>query len=181
LKKIYIIIIIYNFTHVLKNIKKSYIKYIYIYMENIIINIDSRYRNTNLFTNTKFKYELMKTYKNIISIRLLSFDHKFDYPDDYIFLKINDWGNINFNNENDVVFAKIIILNNYTQKNIDFINSEYKFKQPINIQKIDIELVNYLGNNININQDYSFTLEITSIYNSDLKSDIETNYLTIKK
>lgn len=147
-------------------------------MENIIINIDSRYRNINLYSQSKFKYELDKTYKNIISIKLLSFDHKIDFIDDYIFLKINDWGNINFNNNNNNIFAKIIILNNYTQKNIDFINIEYKFKQPININKLDIELLDYLGNTINITQNYSFTIELISIFNSELKNDLETNFLT---
>lgn len=146
-------------------------------MENIIINIDSRYRNINLYSQSKFKYELDKTYKNIISIKLLSFDHKIDFIDDYIFLKINDWGNINFNNNNNI-FAKIIILNNYTQKNIDFINIEYKFKQPININRLDIELLDYLGNTINITQNYSFTIELISIFNSELKNDLETNFLT---
>lgn len=147
-------------------------------MENIIINIDSRYRNINLYSQSKFKYDLDKTYKNIISIKLLSFDHKIDFSDDYIFLKINDWGNINFNNNNNNIFAKIIILNNYTQKNIDFINSEYKFKQPVNINKLDIELLDYLGNNITITQNYSFTIELISIFNSELKNDLETNFLT---
>lgn len=147
-------------------------------MENIIINIDSRYRNINLYSNTKFKYELDKTFKNIISIKLLSFDHEFNFDDKYIFLKINDWGNINFNNNNNNVFAKIIILNNYLKKNIDFVNTEYKFKQPINIKKLDIELVDYLGNNITLNENYSFTIELISIFNSDLKSNLETNYLT---
>jgi len=145
-------------------------------MENIIINIDSRYRNTQ-FSKSKFKYELDKTYKNIISIKLLSFDHKINLTDDYFFLKINDWGNINFYNNNNV-FSKIIVLNNYTKKNIDFVNSEFKFKQPININKLEIELIDYLGNNINISEDYSFTIEFTSIFNSELKNDLETNFLT---
>jgi len=167
-------------------LKKKFIKIIifkniiciFINMENIIINIDSRYRNINLYSNTKFKYELDKTFKNIISIKLLSFDHEFNFDDKYIFLKINDWGNINFNNNNNNVFAKIIILNNYLKKNIDFVNTEYKFKQPINIKKLDIELVDYLGNNITLNENYSFTIELISIFNSDLKSNLETNYLT---
>ena len=44
-------------------------------MENILINIDSRYRDQTLYPNeTKYKINFEKTYKNIISARMVSME-----------------------------------------------------------------------------------------------------------
>ena len=48
------------------------------------------------------------------------------------------------------------------------LTKEYIFKQPINISKLEIELVNALGQTINMNLiNYSLTLEFGRIYDSN--------------
>ena len=101
----------------------------------------------------------------------------------YLFLRINDWGLYDFFGKK--VFAKIIlpatidnstygsyIIGNY------YINSEFKFRQPQNIKKLEIELFDYIGNNIDLNGvDWSFTLQFSEEYNSDNKVSYERNNL----
>lgn len=89
---------------------------------------------------------------------------------DYIFIKINDWGYINFYNQ--TLFTKVIL--NPDLINYDKSNREYKFRQPINVQKLDIELVDYLGNIVDMNgYDYSFSLQLIQIINSEQKYILE--------
>jgi hypothetical protein len=89
---------------------------------------------------------------------------------DYIFIKINDWGYINFFNQ--TLFTKVIL--NPELINYDKSNREYKFRQPINIQKLEIELVDYLGNTVDMNgYDYSFSLQLIQIINTDQKFLLE--------
>jgi hypothetical protein len=54
----------------------------------------------------------------------------------------------------------------------EFYAKEYKFKQPQNVQSINIELVDYLGNTLDLRGlDFSFTLQLLQINNSDLRND----------
>ena len=93
--------------------------------------------------------------------------------DDYVFLKINDWGYIDFFGQK--MFAKILLTSNLGNPKIDdYVNKEYRFRQPINISKLDVELVDYLGNTIELGGfDWSFTLELKQIINSIEKTSIE--------
>jgi len=79
---------------------------------------------------------------------------------DYIFLKINDWGYVDYFGQN--LFAKIILTSGLGNSRLDdSVYKEYKFHQPINIQKLNIELVDYLGKTVDLNGfDWSFTLEL---------------------
>jgi len=97
--------------------------------------------------------------------------------DDYIFLRINDWGYIDFFSKK--MFAKILLTTGLgNPKILDNINKEFRFRQPIDINKLDIELVDYLGNTVNLNGfDWSFTIEFKQIINSIDKSTIERNTL----
>ena len=100
--------------------------------------------------------------------------------DHYIFLSVNDYGKIyNFNktsidyNETlDNYLGKIILSVNKGEKNFDnnnFITKKYVFRQPTNINKLDIELIDPVGNIINTRyMNYSFTLEVGVIYDSKL-------------
>lgn len=96
---------------------------------------------------------------------------------DYIFLKVNDWGYFDFFGQR--VFAKILLTSALGNARLDdYINKEYRFRQPQNIQKLDIELVDYLGNTVDLNgTDYSFTLELKQILNTDQKNVIEKQNL----
>ena len=102
------------------------------------------------------------------------------FGDKYMFLKINDYGQIY-----SVINKKSLQLNSYLAKiilgeyklennfdNNNFITKEFIFRQPSNINKFDIELLDCYNNTINmINyMDYSFTLEICYIYDNKLNS-----------
>jgi hypothetical protein len=105
----------------------------------------------------------------------------------YLFLRINDWGLYDFFGKK--IFAKILlphsvenqtygsyIISNY------YINPTFNFRQPQNIKKLDIELLDYLGNSINLNGvDWSFTLQFSEEYNSDNKVSFEHKNLVFKK
>jgi hypothetical protein len=90
--------------------------------------------------------------------------------DDYIFLRINDYGVIYNDVRNNTLLAKVIL---YDQQFIidtgaNFLTKAFNFKQPINISKLEIELVNALGQTINMNLiNYSLTLEFGRIYDSN--------------
>jgi hypothetical protein len=100
--------------------------------------------------------------------------------DNYIFLRINDYGKMyNFNkstndyNETlDNYLGKILMTVNKAKKNFDnnnFITKKHIFRQPTNISKLDIELLDPVGTTINTNLvDYSFTLELGVIYDREL-------------
>jgi len=105
----------------------------------------------------------------------------------YIFLRINDFGNII--NKNRRYVAKIVLENNTTISDevdngiINILNNQYKlitnvikFDQPTNIQNLSISLEDEYGNTIGLNGvDWSFTLETNVITNTILK-----NYNEIK-
>lgn len=95
------------------------------------------------------------------------------YIEDYILLKINDWGNIDF--YNIPILSKIIFSNCVSNNKIDdYIKEEVKFRQPINIQKLDIQLIDYLGNLVDLNgKEFSFTLKLGQIVKSGDKDTLE--------
>ena len=85
--------------------------------------------------------------------------------DDYIFLRINDWGIFDFFNK--ILFSKIFLRSSnttpisYINKVNVYTNKEYVFRQLTNISRLDIELVDYLGNTVDLNGvDFSFTLSL---------------------
>jgi len=90
--------------------------------------------------------------------------------DDYIFLRINDYGVIYNDVRHNTLLAKVIL---YDQQFIidtgaNFLTKSFNFKQPINISKLEIELVNALGQTINMNLiNYSLTLEFGRIFDSN--------------
>jgi hypothetical protein len=91
----------------------------------------------------------------------------------YIFMKINDWGYIDF--FGDPIMAKILLTSGLGNPKLDdFVNQGYRFRQPININKLDIELVDYLGNTLDLNgSNFSCTIQLTEIISSDQKEIIE--------
>jgi hypothetical protein len=133
---------------------------------------------TSTFNNVTNKHEL-------VGESLLD-----NIGDNYLFLRINDYGKMyNFNkstsdyNETlDNYLGKIILSVGKAEKNFDnnnFITKKHIFRQPTNISKLDIELLEPTGNIINTNaMDYSFTLELGVIYDRELyKASLNTfNY-----
>lgn len=152
-------------------------------MEKIIINIDSKFRDNNIYSSSaKFTLRLADTIKNVTSIKISSIEfsnnlssHLANY--NYVFIKINDYGNlytIFYNDKNYLypykILGKIILSLDNTSSlynNSNFVTKEYIFKQPINISKFDIELLDPNGNFINmLSDEYSFTLEL--LHNIDI-------------
>jgi hypothetical protein len=110
--------------------------------------------------------------------RMITADKFFDTTgEDYIFLRINDWGYIDFFGKK--MFAKILLTTGLGNPKLDdYINKEYRFRQPQDINKLDIELVDWLGNTINLGGfDWSLTLEFKHIINSSEKVNVERNAL----
>jgi len=120
------------------------------------------------------------TYTCYMNIPLIAEEYSNFMTENYIFIKINDWGYIDhFNNK---MFGKILLNSNVGDVLLnEFTTKEYYIKQPINIQNISIELIDYLGNTITTGgKDFSFTLQLSQILNSNNKRDIEYNFLDKK-
>ena len=63
------------------------------------------------------------------------------------------------------------------EDNSYYVSKEYKLPQPIDLMNLDIELVDYTGNNLRQNgTDYSFTLAFNVITNSILKNYKELTF-----
>lgn len=101
----------------------------------------------------------------------------------YVFLKINDWGNYNFFDH--TLLGKVLLpesagsssYGSYATSN-SIINSGYKFRQPVNINRLDIELIDYLGNTLELNGcDWSITLQFTVEYSAIDKAEYEKKNL----
>ena len=95
--------------------------------------------------------------------------------DQYIFLRLNDLGNINNNNTNYV--AKNILstdtkyVNTNSISSFSYITNIINLEQPQDIKELKISLEDYKGNVINLNgANFSFTLQLTIITNTILKN-----------
>ncbi len=93
--------------------------------------------------------------------------------DNYIFIKINDVGYIDFFNQK--LFAKILLTSGLGNPKLDaYVNQGYRYRQPVNINRLDLELVDYLGNTLDLNGfDWSCTLELKQVVSSEQKDQIE--------
>ena len=93
--------------------------------------------------------------------------------DNYIFIKLNDIGYVDFLNQK--YFAKILLSPCSNKSKIDaYVNQTYRFRQPTNINKLDLELVDYLGNTLDLNGfDWSCTFELSQVISSDQKDIFE--------
>jgi hypothetical protein len=95
----------------------------------------------------------------------------------YIFLSINDYGNIYNNNNNKPYVAKIFtnkdskFISQNNEDNCNFITHKINFEQPININVLKISLRDMFNNPINLNgNEWIFTIEMTIISNSVIKN-----------
>jgi hypothetical protein len=110
--------------------------------------------------------------------------------DHYLFLRLNDYGVIhhdfdNITNNYEIsnsmkmpgrknLLAKVIVAAQKTEHVFDngsnFLTKSYIFKQPIDISRLEIELLEPSGFTLDLlYMDYSFTIEIGVITNSNLK------------
>ena len=138
-------------------------------------NNDYLYNNQKEFTDTYIIFNYLESNTYVwISESLLDLSH-----DEYLFVRINDYGNIYDDGIQKKLLAKIILYDQQfvIDNSANFLTKEYIFRDPINISKIDFELISASGNTVDTNQlDLSFTLEITQIYNSINYNEHSNNY-----
>jgi len=97
-------------------------------------------------------------------------------PYKYIFIRINDYG---YYYPNPKIPLKVLSKLNYDNNKKLYIYTNgsgelwesYKFKQPTDIKKLEVELLDYTGNRFNINEDFNFTIEIGMSYNEYIYND----------
>jgi len=119
-----------------------------------LIPISSIYNNTTQYIKSQYMYNL--------------------FSENYIFLNLNNWGLFNF--QNKFFLGKIVFNTNDYNNDIILVNNEYFFRQPINIKHLDISLLDYLGNNLDLNGiDFSFTIELKQVINMEDKYNYERN------
>jgi hypothetical protein len=115
--------------------------------------------------------------------------------DNYLFLKVNNYGKIyNFNEYNSHVkyenicpyLAKVIVNVNKTEKvfdNSNFITKSFTFRQPTNIDIFNIELIDPIAKTVDLlGIDFSFTLEVgviydSLLYNNNLNNNLNNNHI----
>jgi hypothetical protein len=110
--------------------------------------------------------------------------------DNYLFLKVNDYGKIyNFNDYDGITkyeninayLAKVIMNVNKTEKvfdNSNFLTKTFMFRQPTNIESFNVELIDPYKETVELVQmDFSFTIEIGVIFNSITYSSALDNNL----
>jgi len=96
--------------------------------------------------------------KNIIAETFINFQII-----NYLFIKINDYGDIYATMKKSLkVLAKLNLdnkLNGYIINNSNL--QSFTFNDPIFIKKLDIEIIDYSGNNYNTFEDFNFVLELS--------------------
>jgi hypothetical protein len=119
--------------------------------DNIIINFDNNSDYKSLGYLLGFRKNEYIISENTISESIYNLD-----LNNYIFLRINDYGNLYIQPNNPTkVFTKILLNKN------EILYNMYNFKKPENINRIEIELLDYKGNRKDIKDiDYSLVLEI---------------------
>lgn len=109
-----------------------------------------------------------------VTDRIIRAERFFDTAgENYIFIKINDWGYIDFFGER--MMAKILLTSGLGNPKLDaYVNQGYRFRQPINISKFDIELVDWLGNTLDLNGfDISCSIKLMQVISADQKDTLE--------
>ena len=96
--------------------------------------------------------------------------------DNYIFLKVNNYGLIYNSVANTNVLAKIILNKNKGSVVFDnaanFLTKEYIFRDPVNIFSLNIELIDSKGRCIDmLHQNFSMTFEITVFTHKNYESN----------
>lgn len=149
------------------------------------------FNNVNLFLTNNLNYSslgyylgyrsnnnsfiLSPTFNTTTQQLILTGTKYFNFTnDDYIFLRINDWGR--FDLFNQVILSKIYLRSDLTipNKSNNTINKEYVFRQLTNVSKLDIELIDYLGKTVDLNGvDFSFTLSLRTQINVGQKQLFE--------
>ena len=158
------------------NVKEGIINPLIVKTVKQILNINTKFRdNYDNTTTTNFTINLPSTIKKIISLKLFNYqlpDVLYNGTYNYILLCIDDFQN----NHNSIYLSPIkyqsLADNNIIAK-IACKNEKYYhyyeypkriYFGPTDLNKINIKLLDEMGNIINIIQDYSFELECEILY-----------------
>jgi hypothetical protein len=152
----------------------------------ILSNLTSNYSYTINYDNNKYDYVslgyLLGYRSNLYNLTInggslwsIQGESQAD-PDgeNYLFLRVNDYGSIYISPKlPSKVLAKIVL--DATKQSFVFNNGQdliyktHKFRQPSDVKSLEIELLDYNGNRMNVNGiDFSFTLEFGIIYDEEL-------------
>lgn len=96
--------------------------------------------------------------------------------DNYLFLRINDYGVIYNDNRGNGILAKLLLYDTQfvIETGANFITKSYTFKQPVTISKFDIELINKRGETVDMSMiEFSMTLELGQIYDKNQYSNFD--------
>ena len=96
--------------------------------------------------------------------------------DNYLFLRINDYGVIYNDKRENGILAKLLLYDTQfiIETGANFITKSYNFKQPVTINKFDIELINKRGETVDMSMiDFSMTLELGQIYDKNQYSSFD--------
>lgn len=101
--------------------------------------------------------------------------------DQYVYLRINDYGVLYNRVASKRILAKIIIDKNKTfivyDNESNTLSKNYRFRQPVNIDRFEIEILDPYGNVVDlVGQDFSLTLEVGWIQHSHLKNTLESRF-----
>ncbi len=101
--------------------------------------------------------------------------------DRYIFIKVNDFQNVRDNKVNNC-YSKIIINSSPFTTLIrgpeEYISKDLVLRSPINLSKLNIQLLDFLGNTLNIGKNnFSFTLELGYVYDDNLYKELNNKGL----
>ena len=89
--------------------------------------------------------------------------------EEYIFVRVNDYGTIYNQIKKKNLLAKVILFDSQFvfDNGANFLTKNYEFKQLVNINKLEIELILPTGFTIDLNLiDFSITFELGQIYDS---------------
>ena len=102
-------------------------------------------------------------------------------PIGYFFLRLNNIDNImdcKVNNAFMKVLTNVDKFNYIFQGKDDFNSKDKVFRSPIDLSSVEVQLVDYLGNELEFNEfDFSFTIEIGYIYDKKLYEEINNKGL----
>jgi hypothetical protein len=109
--------------------------------------------------------------------------------DSYIYIKINDYGDLISQIGDKNILGKIILTQSKAimvfDNSSNYLTKSYTFKTPQNINRLNIELLDRFGNIIDmLNLNFSFTLELQTVYDNtksgiyydSIKNDFDFKY-----
>jgi len=159
-----------------------------------LVNLEAGYTFSVNITNTNYTYNnlgyMLGFRTNIINLEQNALNNIFRVTassqadiegEKYFFIKVNDYGQVFISPKiQSKALAKIVI--NNSKKSYIFDNSSdlvyktHKFRQPVDIKGLEIEILDYYGKRANFDGvDYSLTFEMgmiydETIYNKQLKN-----------